>query len=203
MGARLHLWRLEAVEGFDCAWVALGARELAAEGRQTGLVPRPYEVRYRLWTVDGFVTSRLAVESRWEEGRAELDLRRDDSGTWLADGRPRPDLAGALDIDLAACPLMNSMPVLRHGLHRPGGGPGSPRGEHTLRMAFVDVPDLRVTCAVQRYAHLRTRGSGRGEGAFVRFRSDGFESELELDGEGLVVDYPGLGHRLTAPSPGA
>jgi hypothetical protein len=194
----MQLWRLEAVDGFDCAWVQVDERALQAEGRQVGLVPRPYELAYRLETDERFVTSRLAVESRWEGGRAELDLRRNASGLWRADGVPRPDLAGALDIDLAACPLMNSMPVLRHGLHRPAacGPQGGP--EHLLRMAFVEVPDLRVVSAHQRYAQLRARE--HADGAVVRFRSESFESELEVDGDGLVVVYPGLGHRLSGPS---
>jgi hypothetical protein len=38
----MQLWRLEAVDGFDCAWVQVDERALQAEGRQVGLVPRPY-----------------------------------------------------------------------------------------------------------------------------------------------------------------
>jgi hypothetical protein len=133
----------------------------------------------------------MTVLRRWGRGSDELDLRRDDAGNWTVDGSPRPDLGGALDVDLARCPLTNTMPILRHGLQR---GPS----DHQLLMAFVELPSLRVVPVLQRYTHVRTLTNGH---AIVRYASGSFESDLTIDADGFVVDYPQLGRRLEPRRP--
>jgi hypothetical protein len=74
------------------------------------------------------------------------------------------------------------MPVRRHRLHEQPGAV-------EFAMAWVSLPDLAVHRSMQRYEHL---APGR-----VRFSSDGFEADLELDEDGLVVVYPGLARRVS------
>lgn len=183
---RFLAWEIEATAGFDSAWVSLDGRRLVAEGRTAGQLPTPYWTAYRLDTGDDFVTASMHVESRWREGATSLDLRRDPSGGWTVNGAPRPDLATALDCDLAGCPLTNTMPVLRHALLRQPG-------DHELLMAFIDVPSLRVVPSRQRYTHVR---AGDPSGAVIKYRSGSFESDLTFDGDGFVLDYPQLGRRV-------
>ena len=179
------LWTIDETAGFDTAWAMVADGRLRAEGRAAGLRPRPYWVEYRLETDEAYATGLMAVESRWEGGSARLELRRQD-GRWTVNGEARPDLADALDCDLAACPLTNTMPILRHDLHRAAG-------EHDFLMAFIEVPSLRVVPSRQRYTHLRLLGSG---GAVVRYASGSFQSNLVIDADGFVVEYPQLGRRV-------
>jgi hypothetical protein len=111
----------------------------------------------------------------------ELDLRRTRDGGWSANGEPLAGLEGAVDCDLGLSPLTNTMPVLRHGLHRT---PGS----RAFVMAWVSVPDLAVRPSPQTYTHL---AAGR-----VRFASGSYRSDLAFDAEALVVEYPGMARRL-------
>ena len=185
---RMFVWSIDETAGFDTAWATIDGSRLEADGRAAGLLPRPYWIEYRLETDDAFATRSLEVRSRWMDGSAQRDLRRA-AGRWTVDGEPRPDLDAALDCDLAACPLTNTMPVLRHGLQI---GPG----DHSFVMAFVEVPSLRVVVSVQRYTHLRTTA----DGAVVRYRSGSFQSDLEIDADGFVVAYPQLGRRVV-PAP--
>ena len=187
-GPRLLVWSIEATAGFDTAWAALDEGRLEAEGRAGGLLPSPYWISYRLLTASRFVTVRVLVEARWEDGSAKLDLRRGRHG-WTVNGAPRPDLDQAVDCDLGACPLTNTMPILRHDLHRAAG-------DHEFVMAFIEVPGLRVVASNQRYTHVR-RTAGA---AVVRYRSGSFESDLIVDADGFVVEYPQLGRRLKAAS---
>jgi hypothetical protein len=194
---RLLVWSVDATDGFDAAWASIDGTRLSAEGRAVGQQPSAYWLSYRLETGDDFVHRLLVVESRWDGGGAMLELRREGGpnagdGAWTANGEPRPDLTAALDCDLAACPLTNTMPVLRHGLHLAPG-------DRTFLMAFVQVPDLRVVANEQRYTHLE----GRSHGALVRYRSNSFQSDLTIDADGFVVDYPQLGRRVAvAPRTG-
>ena len=191
MTERQLIWTIDETAGFDTAWASLSGRRLSATGRASGLRPTPFWTTYSLETTDDFVTSRVRVESRWEGGGAELDLRRV-AGAWTVDGEPRPDLDGALDCDLAACPLTNTMPVLRHRLL---DGPG----DHEFLMAFIEVPSLRVIPSRQRYTHVAV-ASGQ-EPAIVRYRSGSFSSDLTFDAAGFVIAYPQLGRRVSPGEP--
>ncbi|MFJ4282648.1 putative glycolipid-binding domain-containing protein [Streptomyces massasporeus] len=175
-------WEVFASRGFETAWPELGEAVLRARGRAVGTDPEPYWVTYELDTADRFVTRRLRVTVESADGSRTLDLLHDGGGAWTANGAPLPDLDGALDCDLGLCPLTNTMPVLRHGLHREPG-------EREFLMAWVSVPDLAVRPSRQTYTHLRP--------GHVRFSSGDFTSELEFDEEGFVVDYPQLATRLT------
>ena len=185
-GRRFLAWQIDETLGFDSAWAELDGRRLVAEGRTAGQLPRPYWIDYRLETGDELVTARVQAEARWEGGSASLDLRRDPVEGWSVDGEARPDLAEALDCDLGACPLTNTMPVLRHDLLRMPG-------DHQFLMAFINVPSLRVVPSRQRYTHIRP---GDPSGAVIKYRSGSFESDLVFDADGFVLEYPRLGRRV-------
>ncbi|MFJ6939577.1 putative glycolipid-binding domain-containing protein [Streptomyces sp. NPDC101132] len=199
----VRTWEVVPSRGYETSWIDLGETALSARGRAVGLTPEPYWVAYELETGEGFVTRRLHVTVETAAGTRTLDLRREDGGgggagggggggagggRWTVDGVPRPDLDGALDCDLGLCPLTNTMPVLRHGLHRHAGD-----GPHEFVMAWVSVPDLAVTPVRQTYAHL----ARAGHGARVRYASGDFTADLDLDDHGLVLDYAGLAIALT------
>lgn len=183
--ARVLTWQVIESGGYETAWVGLGGGALRARGRVVGTVPEPYWMTYELETGGEYVTRRLRVSAETADRTHELELRRDQDGAWSANGEPLAGLDGAVDCDLGLSPLTNTMPVLRHGLHRT---PGS----RDFVMAWVSVPDLAVRPSRQTYTHL---GQGR-----TRFASGGYRSDLVFDEEALVVDYPGMARRL---APGA
>jgi hypothetical protein len=163
-------WRAEVCE------VVFSDDGLAATGAQLGAAPEPYRAAYELEVRGNWATRRLRVEVA---GVGSLELRHDGNGAWA--GVPNAaDLDGVLDCDLAFSPLTNVMPVRRHRLHEQAGAVD-------FAIAWVSLPDLAVHRAEQRYEHLEP---GR-----VRFSSDDFAADLELDEHGLVVHYPGLASR--------
>ncbi|MET8247023.1 putative glycolipid-binding domain-containing protein [Streptomyces sp. NPDC005202] len=170
-------WDVTASNGYETSWTVFGEGALGAHGRAVGTVPEPYWITYELDTSDGYVTCGLSVTAKTATGVRALDLQHDGEGRWTANGEPRPDVDGPLDCDLGLCPLTNTMPVLRHGLHRMPGA-------QEFLLAWVSVPDLTVRPSRQTYTHL-----GRtGHGARVRYASGGFRSDLEFDADGCVID---------------
>jgi uncharacterized protein len=197
--------RLVAWEGTDgwraeLAEVELRPEGIRARGVQLGVDPQPYRLDYHLDALDSFRTRRLEAEIRIGDSRRELDLRRDPETGWswllAADGdevvssaAETAQLADAADCDLALSPLTNLMPIRRERLAEPHLG-------LDLVCAWISVPELTVTRYPQRYEHVRRRDDG---GATVRFvdrgPAQGFVAELELDPDGLVVEYPELARR--------
>jgi uncharacterized protein len=189
-------WRAEYAD----VWLRDG--RLVARGVQVGIDPFPYEARYSLDTSPGYDTAHLSVNASGAGWSRHLDLRRDAAGAWdvsvgmsgeveLADpGGSTAAFDGARDCDLQNCPLTNTMPVLREGLLE-GGGPVN------LVMAWVALPELTVRRSDQRYEPI---DSNR-----VRYvsRDSDFTAELELDEDGLVVNYPEMAERVARLSSGA
>jgi hypothetical protein len=168
------------------AQIDLGDAGILATGVQLGVEPEPYLVEYRLDVPSGWVTRRLDVEASGAGWRRSLSLEHDGHGRWTVDGKRLPELDGALDCDLAFSPLTNLMPVRRSALHERAGS-------EDFVMAWVSVPDLRVHASPQRYEHVRP-----GVVRYVALDGD-FTADLELDDDGLVVRYPRLAERVTAP----
>ena len=185
---RQLVWQVVETAGFEAAWLGLDGMALRATGRAVGQLPEPYWLTYTLQTDDRAATTRLQVTATTAEAQYDLDLVRD-GGDWSVNGQPRADLADALDCDLACSPLTNTMPIIRHGLQH---GPGA--GTYRFVMAFVQVPTLRVVASQQSYTHL-----GLAEDAArVRYASGTFASDLTVDRDGLVIDYPTMAHRVPA-----
>ncbi|GAA4228542.1 hypothetical protein FHR32_008158 [Streptosporangium album] len=180
-------------EGAEYAEVDF-AQEMTAVGVAIGADPVPYRLEYTLRTLPGHITELLTVRAHGAGWSRALDLRRSTQGIWSCETKEEGHLGGpppggdvnvlndALDCDLGLSPLTNTMPVLRHGLHRAGG-------HVDLVMAWVEVPSLRVIHYPQRYTHVRPN--------VVRYESEGFSADLTLDDDGVVVDYPGLAKLIT------
>ncbi|OLT52268.1 hypothetical protein BJF88_13895 [Cellulosimicrobium sp. CUA-896] len=155
-----------------------------------------------------WVTRRLEVTARGVGWARHLELVREPDGAWraraeetgtppdglAAPGVEAPDaLDGALDCDVALCPVTNTMPIRRLGLL----GDGAPAGETALVMAWVDVPSLRVLRSDQLYAARSPLDPGTGR-AVVTYTSAtrDFTADLTVDRDGLVLDYPQLARRV-------
>jgi uncharacterized protein len=177
---------------------------LRAHGVVVAAAPIPHTCRYELLTDESWATVRLEVSAegagwlrtvrmeratgRWrvttaEQGNLGAALAEAGRSAVGLPGVEDPDrLSGAVDVDLDASVLFNTLPVRR--LRMADAAPGT---AHELPIAWVRVPSLEVVPVTQSYTVL---GDGR-----VRFGLGTFTAELRLDQDGYVVDYPGIAHR--------
>ncbi len=141
-----------------------------------------FGLRYRIRLGDDWRVRDLAVE---RTDGPSLGLVSPEPGLWrTADGAPRPELDGCIDVDIQATPFTNTLPIRRLGLTRA-------MGIAELRMVYVPLDTLVPFPDGQRYAALEDGRRYRYEAA-----DDGFAAELVLDEDGLVLDYPGLFRRV-------
>lgn len=150
-----------------------------------------FTASYRLVAGASGALERLVVDAACEGRERHLTITRDDGGVWLVDdgsGAARVDAGEALDVDLAFSPVFNALPIRRLGLHRE-------KDEQTLPMVFVALPEGTVEYAEQTYRTVRTFSDG--EPAVVGFSADDFAAEMTVDGDGMVLDYPGIAVRVS------
>jgi len=147
----------------------------------------PGRIAYDLATDDAIGTRRLSVRVEDPRGVWQVVLGSDGGGRWWeGDGRPRPDLTGAIDVDITVTPLTNTLPIRR--LRLPAGGSAE------ILAVYVDVDARTVTAASQRYTHL----DGDGLAGRYRYEAGSFRADITVDADGFVLDYPGLWRRMPA-----
>ena len=170
-------------------WDGKGLEHLSVADDETRIAARSLVIGER----DGHrfgLSYQLTLDPRWRvrevsmqivDGPA-LHLVSDGHGRWSgADGMELAGLSGCIDVDIAATPFTNTLPIRRLDLAVGETG--------TIKVAYVSVPDLAVKAVEQRYTRLGEK----------RFRyeglSTGFSVEIEVDGDGIVGDYPGVFRR--------
>lgn len=129
-----------------------------------------------------WVTRTVHVGAISDRGETALDLSASPDRHWTADGVPRPDLAGCIDVDIAATPLTNTFPIRRLAHLAVGES-------RTTPIAWVEVPGLRVERVEQAYRRMSDRRweySDPTHGAF----------NLDVDADGVVVSYEGFAVRI-------
>ena len=176
-GAGLELCALrEDADGLSLEGTLVGTRE--------GLYGASYQVR-----TDARFRTR-EVEVRYAGG-ARLHVASDGAGRWfdLLHNASLPDLDGCLDVDIGVTPATNTLPIRRLNL--------AANESRDIVVAYVPLPSqitgsFRPTRADQRYTCLAPGRSYRYEGLFRSFVAD-----LDIDGAGLVLDYPPMFRRVS------
>jgi len=124
------------------------------------------------------------VEARpdWSTRSARIDIpalatlfevQVSPQGRWVIDGEHRPDLDGALDIDLGWTPATNSLPIRRLSVRT-----GVPVA---TRVGWLKWSELVFMKAKQSY-------TSHGEGRWT-YASGNFSADLVVDELGVVIDY--------------
>jgi hypothetical protein len=172
---------------------------LVARGSAFAVSPVAYSCRYELATDADWASARFEGSAEGAGWQRTLRMERT-GGAWrvttkeqgnlnaVAPTAPLPGaedpgrLYDAIDIDLYASPLTNTLPIRRLGLL------GQPAGTaRTIVAAWVLLPSLAVVLSEQTYTVL-------GEGK-IRYSSGDFMADLTVDPDGFAVDYPQLATR--------
>lgn len=187
MEAATLFWSRIDFVGLERLELVRTADGFAATGTVLGLDAGGFRLEHRWLLSRDWRAQSLEVE-RWDpEGHRRLSVERLPGG-WLVDGRPRVDLDGAEEPDLSATPFCNTFPIRRLSLDADA--------TITLDTCYVDADAMTVERSRQRYERLgqnRVRYVDLGAAA-------GFEAQLDVDDEGLVLRYEHLFERMT-PTP--
>lgn len=156
-----------------------------------------WHLRGSLLALDGAGPSEAGYEvvcdAAWRTRHADVRIRDGsgeravvlaaDGGRWTVNGREESALAGCVDVDLGWTPSTNTLPIRR--LELAIGAASGP-----VVAAWVRFPELTVEPLPQEYRRLAERRYR------YESRAGAFVAGLEVDGDGLVVDYEGVWRRV-------
>jgi hypothetical protein len=150
----------------------------------------PFRLNYRLTWDESWRLSDAELFVATERSTRSLRLHTDRSGHWRdGDGRAIDALDGCMDIDIWPTPFTNSFPIRREPLAI---------GERRqFLMAWIFAPDLTVRPQPQAYTRLADRLY-----LFENLDGSGFQAELPVDEDCIVLDYPDFFRRVR-PEPTA
>jgi hypothetical protein len=168
-----------------------GLEHLAFEANEDGFAVESVLVGQRDGNAYG-LHYKVRCDAQWHTryawlkiiGGGELKLHGDGAGHWHdGHGLVLSGIEGCIDIDIAATPFTNTLPIRRLQLAE---GERQP-----ISVAYISTPDLKVTRAEQAYSCIGLNHEYRYESIFHHFTAN-----LTVDEDGLVIDYPTLFTRL-------
>lgn len=171
-------------EQFGCehlSIVATDGKATTAEGTIIFIAEEKRGAHHVNYTVDmdeHWITRSLRIEV---DRTSSLELLSDGKGNWShPSGETLDMLDGAIDIDISATPFSNSLPINRINWEEK-------QIEH-FEMVYISVPSLEMKKVPQSYEFIRREDGLR----YFRYRCYDYETIIRVDGDGLVVDYPGV-----------
>ncbi len=170
------------VERTSDGWRLTGQLDVEEEGVRAHL-------RYDIACDHAWHTRAARIEGEANGEAVAWTLAADGAGQWRVDGEPRPELAGALDVDLGFTPATNSLPIRRLALAVGARAP--------VRSAWLRFPELRLERLEQTY----TREADRVYRYEAQVDGEPFVARLDTDAYGRVLRYEGLWEaELASPS---
>ncbi|WPQ62357.1 putative glycolipid-binding domain-containing protein [Chitinophaga sancti] len=143
---------------------------------------KPWLVRYTLTLNPRWEAQTVIIEVMSEQNYT-IELYKNDLQQWLNEkGEHLKAFDGCVDVDISFTPFTNSLPINRLQLTKGEG--------QNISVVWVDIKNGDVKRVKQRYLN---KGS-----KIYKYENEhsGYISELIVDDEGYVVDYPGVWQKI-------
>ncbi|MEM1065866.1 MAG: putative glycolipid-binding domain-containing protein [Pseudomonadota bacterium] len=138
----------------------------------------PARLSYAISLSSHWVTRAVRIIGTVGEDVIDLTITRSSAGHWAMNGTPHPALEGANDIDLGFSPATNTCAIRRLG-------PALDTARATTA-AWLDPTDWALKPLRQTYTQ-----TGPNTWAY-RSPTTGYSTQLTVNNDGFVTDYPGL-----------
>lgn len=170
------LWRRLDLPGHDACRIWRDGEVQTLGGVAVWRDPAgPAHMTYLVACNPDWVTRSVRVQGRIGARDLTLSVHRADTGEWRVNGESLPDLHGLQDIDLGFTPATNTLPIRRMRAARQDAA--------EIAAVWLDPADWTLKRLPQTY---------RRTDAGWHYTSPGFATDLTVDADGLVTDYPDL-----------
>jgi hypothetical protein len=155
---------------------------LQADGLALGMLEdSTYRIKYQVVCDMDWVVQRVRVEDLLNN--QVLVLIKNADGSWTDEHtRPFEELKGCTDVDIRITPFTNTFPIKRLNLKL--------HESRVIAVVYFSIPHLTISRLDQRYTFLSQEQGYR----VYKYESlvSGFNTEIKVDPDGLVMDYPGI-----------
>ena len=174
------LWEQLSDKGLEHL-VLYHGEQIEAQGLVVGMLEDvAYRIQYQIICDAKWNTQKVNTKDLLN-GKEFTLIRRGDE--WLDEhDHVIESLRGCSDVDIRVTPFTNTLPIQRLNLEQ-----GQSK---EIEVVYVAAPGLSLSKFGQRYTCL----SKNTNGGIYKYESlkSGFTSELKVDADGLVLDYPGI-----------
>ncbi|WP_036454391.1 MULTISPECIES: putative glycolipid-binding domain-containing protein [Mycobacterium] len=181
-------WRAQDVSRMESVRLQVSGKRIKANGRIVAAATEAnpaFGAYYDLLTDETGATKRLGMTVTLAERERVFSFARDEENMWLVtdhQGEHRAAYNGALDVDVEFSPFFNALPIRRLGLHEQAASV-------TLPVVYVNVPEMSIIADTVSYSSAGSRGE-------IKVHTPIADTTVSVDGEGFIVDYPGLAERI-------
>jgi|SRR5688500_15405299 len=143
-----------------------------------------YKVDYLIKTNQNWETILLEINCRCNNQTQLIRFEGDGKGHWMSNGIKANQFDGCIDVDIPLTPFTNTLPIKRLHLNQ--------NQSQEIKVIYCDLLDGHVKVVRQKYTCL----------SITKYHYENvpkdFESTIQVDEFGFVVDYPTLFVRTTA-----
>ena len=136
-----------------------------------------YRVEYVIKLNSAWETQHCFLEFQYENEIRKLEFLNND-GKWSLNGKYKAEFDGCTDVDIPLTPFTNSLPINRLKLCQ--------SEEREINIVYIDLLENSMRHVKQKYRKISS-----GVYKYENIPND-FETEIKVDEEGFVVDYPEL-----------
>ena len=167
---------------FEHVWLYKTTEGSVADGWIMHSGEDGYRIHYKI-DVDASWRTRKVEITKWGEQVITMQLLSDGHGHWSDhQGNEIPALSKCIDVDLYASPFTNTIAIQRLALQH--------LKSETINVVFVGLPELKAEPVRQKYTMIN-ESLYHYEGL-----ETGFTTELPIDSNRFVIDYPDFFHRI-------
>lgn len=139
---------------------------------------KTFHIKYSIRLSSDWKVQEVKLESSSFE-KDVVYLKSDLNGTWFNEyDEELPELKGCYDVDISVTPFTNTLPIRRLG--------NTLKSKQNIKVLYLDGLLGRYKKVTQDYLKL-SPNLYRYEAGFGKFKT-----EIEVDENGLVINYPGL-----------
>ena len=143
-----------------------------------------YRIEYRIKTNENWETVFFEIISQHSNQTQLIRFEGDGKGNWVNNNKKDNQFNGCIDIDIPLTPFTNTLPIRRLKLTQ--------NQTQEIQVIYCDLLEQQIKPVRQRYTCLSNT-----EYHYENVPND-FETTIQVDESGLVVDYPSLFVRTAA-----
>lgn len=142
----------------------------------------PACINYSLRCDHSWKTRSVVVHQQWADTEKKMVIGVTDQQEWTTNDEPIDFADGLIDIDLGITPATNTLPIRRLSL--------TPNQSQETTAVWVRFPEMSLEPLHQRYTRIINN-----QYQYDSLRS-GFTAKLDVDTDGLVIEYGDLWRRV-------